>query len=142
MRSFLAFSILAFLACGGELPTEPSPVTMSEPAASGSFDDGGARLTPQRLTLSVGEHATATAEVRFPPAKAPWTISSETPSIASAYGEIPVGGTSAVVRIDGNAPGTAVIYYAVPNFGRAPSTHAIGEVLVMGPKPKRRTVRH
>jgi hypothetical protein len=143
MRAVIAVSILVLLGCGSELPTAPTAITrIPESAASESFDDGGAILTPQRVTLAVGEHTTATAAVRFPPAIAPWTILSEAPAIASAEGVIPTGGTSTVVRIDGKAPGTALLYYSVPNFGRAPSTHVIGEVLVIERAPKRRAVRH
>jgi hypothetical protein len=116
--------------------------TPIEPAADGSFDGGGAILIPNRLVLVRGEQTTARAELRFPPALAPWTILSASPGIASASGQIPIGGTSTVVKIEAKAPGETFIYYSVPNFGRAPSSHPIGVVLVLEQKSKNRAVRH
>lgn len=143
MRSSILFSLFILLGCGRELPTEPPAVaTILEATEVESLEDGGAILTPRSITITVGEHATATAEVKFPPAKAPWTILSEAPAIASAEGEIPIGGTSTVVEIEGKAAGRALIFYSVPNFGRGPSTYVIGEVLVEQPTPKRRAARH
>ena len=76
VRSALVVAIL-LVACSGELPTEPVRMTTAfGPAADGSFDDGGAVLLPQRLVLVPGEQVTARAELRFPPAHAPWTITS------------------------------------------------------------------
>lgn len=138
----MVFAVL-LVACSRELPTEPVRITSAfEPAADGSFEDGGAILIPQRLVLVQGEQTTATAELRFPPALAPWTITSASPAIASASGQIPIGGSSAVVKIEAKAVGETFVYYSVPNFGRAPSSHPIGMVLVQEQKSKTRAVRH
>jgi len=116
-------------ACHAELPTSPEWTRRPSPAIA-SFDDGGAKLIPQLVSVSVGATFTATAEVKYGPALLEWTFDSSNPGVASAHAHVPVGGSSTPIVIRGISAGQAEIFCQVPNFGRAASSYVIGLVTV------------
>jgi len=124
----ILLSCAAIIGCRAELPTEP--VTRQADLVSASFDDGGATLRPQLITIAVGQTYTATAAVKYSPALLPWTISSSNPGVAIAEGYIPAGSSSSAVVIRGVSPGHAYVRYSVPSFGRANNSYDIGVITV------------
>jgi hypothetical protein len=92
-------------------------------------------MTPQQVTVQVGDTATAIATLTFPPAVVPWTFDSQNDSVASADGIIQPGESSTPIRIRGISPGEVAILCLVPNLGRAPTIVHVGSVTVTNRPP-------
>lgn len=131
-RTLSPLLLVLLLACRGESPTAP-PLQLSTNEEQPFFfncDRVGGAVNPWIVDVLPGATRNVTVRVCYPPAGLPWTFDVGPPSIASGRATIPGGYSETVMQIRGNAKGTAIITYTVPNFGRAPATRQIGIVRV------------